>query len=195
MWRFNKRNNSVWVLMVSAQWSLYSSEDWGWVACQHQRSKLVLVFFSPGLARLDSRHYNATEVGRLFCILVKTHKTFNPKQQHIHSFTLKKPMLHFALTKVVWIDAPPQAARLLFTPQSGTAIEQSLMCGMTREGGLTRGRCLTDSVLDKWNAGARTRTCIGLSLGTFAGTHFISGEQHVNFRPSCIRSPGVLAVH
>ncbi|KAJ8886949.1 hypothetical protein PR048_013163 [Dryococelus australis] len=67
---------------------------------------------------------------------------------------------------------------------SDMAIEQTLMFVMKSKGGQTRGIGLSDSVL--WVGGAHTATAIFLSLEVFAGVHFTSGEQHVDFRASRI---------
>ncbi|KAJ8885063.1 hypothetical protein PR048_011259 [Dryococelus australis] len=69
---------------------------------------------------------------------------------------------------------------------SDMAIEQTLKCNMKSEGGLTRGRGLSDSVLAKWAAGARAAIAICSSLKVFAAVHFMSGEQHIDFRVSRI---------
>ncbi|KAJ8886881.1 hypothetical protein PR048_013093 [Dryococelus australis] len=66
------------------------------------------------------------------------------------------------------------------------AIEQTLMCDMKSEGRLIRGRGLSDSEFAKWVGGTRTATAICLSLEVFASVHFMSGEQHVDFRVSRI---------
>ncbi|KAJ8878972.1 hypothetical protein PR048_019576 [Dryococelus australis] len=58
------------------------------------------------------------------------------------------------------------------------------MCDMKSEGGLTRGRGMSDSVLAKWVEGAHTATAICSSLEVFADVHFMSGKQHVDFRVS-----------
>ncbi|KAJ8889443.1 hypothetical protein PR048_008942 [Dryococelus australis] len=65
-------------------------------------------------------------------------------------------------------------------------IEQTLVCDMKSEGWLTRERGLNYSVLAKWVEGPFTATAICSSLEVFASIHFMSGEQHIDFRVSRI---------
>lgn len=65
---------------------------------------------------------------------------------------------------------------------SDMTIELTLMRSMKTHGGLTSGRGITDSVLAKWIGAAPTSTAICSALEEFAGVHFTTGEQHVDYR-------------
>lgn len=67
---------------------------------------------------------------------------------------------------------------------SDMAIEQTVMRSMKSDGGLTRGRGISDSVLAKWIGGASAGAAICSAVEEFSGSQFRSGEQHIDFRQS-----------
>lgn len=97
-----------------------SRVKWGGT-CNIKGMSLALVFFSPNLAGLQIIW---SYRGGLFCNLIiifyASQITFNPKQKHIHNFTLKNVMLHFTppLNLPDWRPSPQQGVyRMLFMPR------------------------------------------------------------------------------
>ncbi|KAJ8885164.1 hypothetical protein PR048_011360 [Dryococelus australis] len=70
---------------------------------------------------------------------------------------------------------------------SDMAIEQTLMCDMKSEVGLTRGRGLSDSVLAKWVGGACTATTICSSLKVFVGDRGKLAQWLADHPPFAVR--------
>ena len=67
---------------------------------------------------------------------------------------------------------------------SDMTIEQTLMRSMKSNGGLTRGRGLTDSVLTKWILGMPIMQKVSETIEDFVGVASSSTEQHIDARPT-----------
>lgn len=97
-----------------------SRVKWGGT-CNMKGVSLALVFFSPNI---DNLQMIWSYRGGLFCNLIiifyASQITFNPKQKHIHNFTLKNVMLHFTspLNLPDWRLSSQQGVyRMLFMPR------------------------------------------------------------------------------
>jgi len=69
---------------------------------------------------------------------------------------------------------------------SDMAIEQTYVREMKCKGGLTRGRGVKDSVLQKWTGTMATMSTICEIVESFSNAHFSTSEQHVEMRSSRI---------